>query len=49
VKRDILVSNNNDIRPELSNNNENISLFKNIFESNGMIYKNKVYNMKLHI
>lgn len=49
VKKDILILNNTDIRPELSNKKENISIFKNIFQSKVVNYKNKIYNIKLHI
>jgi hypothetical protein len=65
VKRDILVSRNIDVRPELFINKEKISapapapvsisdtgaggIFNNIFEYKDMNYKNKVYNMKIHV
>jgi len=59
VKRDILVSKNIDVRPELFNKKENISVpasfsetgntFNNIFESKVVYYKNNVYNMKIHV
>jgi len=51
VNKDIIISKNFDVRPELSYKKDNIFIFdkNNIFENKTLNYNNKKYKAKLHI